>query len=96
MGASAAAGHVAGCWLLHPMLSGRGGPFHSAAVGWAAVRGTAPVASTSGPDSGERAKGEGGKRRTLSTEVKGSFEYGRTEPPFHPSCCARESLLFKA
>lgn len=48
MGASAAAGHVAGCWLLRLMPSGRGGPFHSAAVGWAAVRGIAPVASRVG------------------------------------------------
>lgn len=42
MGASAAAGHVAGCWHHHPMPSFQGGPFHSAAAGWAAGAATAP------------------------------------------------------
>ena len=48
MGASAAAGHGAGCWLLHLMPSGQGGPFHLAAVVGAAVTGTAPVESAVG------------------------------------------------
>lgn len=43
MGASAAAGHAVGCWLLHLMPSGQGGPFHSTVVAWAAVGETAPA-----------------------------------------------------
>lgn len=43
VGASAAAGHGAGCWHLHLMPSGQGAPFRSAAAGWAAVTGTAPA-----------------------------------------------------
>lgn len=46
--ASAAAGHAVGCWRLHLMPSGQGGPFRSAAAGWAAVTGTAPVRSRMG------------------------------------------------
>lgn len=97
MGASAAAGHVVGCWLLHPMPSGRGGPFHSAAVGWEAVRGTAPVASTSGQDRAVRGERGREKRPVLwPTEMRGSFKYVQTDPPCHPSCCAREiSLRYK-
>lgn len=45
MGASAAAGHVAGCWLLHLKPFGQGDPFHLAAGGEAAVTGTVPVGS---------------------------------------------------
>lgn len=48
MAASAAAGHAVGCWRLHLMPSGQGGPFRSAAAGWAAVTGTAPVRSRMG------------------------------------------------
>lgn len=52
MGASAAAGHVVECWLLHLKPFGQGDPFHLAAGGEAAVTGTAPVGSGVGRTGG--------------------------------------------
>lgn len=43
--------------------------------------------------SGKRGKGEGEKTSALAHEMRGSFKYVQTDPPCHPSCCAREISL---
>lgn len=70
MGASAAAGHGAGCWHLHLMPSGQGAPFHSAAAGWAAVTGTAPAGGEGEGWFGEVGRKEE-RRQQYSSLLKG-------------------------